>query len=87
MPYRGLDSSYSGRWCSKGIRNKDEDDVTIGITPDSEICDHWPEEEHKNIPVMKEHVKEALKFLGKDVRSSFFGIYLVWYQSVFFSNV
>lgn len=74
MPYRGLDSSYSGRWCSKGIRDKDEDDVTIGITPDSEICDHWPQEELKNIPVMKEHVKEALKFLGKD-EDGFFLMY------------
>lgn len=67
MPYRGLDSSYTGRWCSKGIKDKDEDDVVIGVTPDSEICNHWPEEELKNIPHMKEHVKEALKFLGKDV--------------------
>jgi alkaline phosphatase len=66
MPYRGLDSSYLDRWCSVGIIDKDEDDVTIGITPNSTICNHWPEEELKNIPVMKDHVKEALKFLGKD---------------------
>jgi alkaline phosphatase len=67
MPYRGMDSSYSQRWCSKGIIEKDANGATISITPDSKICDHWPQEELKNIPVMKEHVKEALKFLSKDV--------------------
>jgi len=66
MPYRGLDSSYLGRWCGKGIFDKDADDVTLNITPNSTICDHFPEEELKNVPVMSEHVKEALKFLGKD---------------------
>lgn len=66
MPYRGLDSSYTNRWCSKGIMDKDADDVTIGITPNVTMCDHWPEEELKNVPAMSQHVKEAIKFLGKD---------------------
>ena len=66
MPYRGLDSSYNNRRCSAGIVEKDEDDVTLSITPNSTICNHWPEEELVNVPVMKEHVKEALNFLGKD---------------------
>ncbi len=66
MPFRGLDSSYTGRWCSKGTINKDEDDVPVGVTPTSFICNHWPESELKNIPHMKEHVSEALNFLGKD---------------------
>lgn len=47
MPYRGLDSSYTGRWCSKGEKEKDADDVTLSITPNSTICSHWPEEELK----------------------------------------
>ena len=66
LPYRGLDGGYTERWCSKGIINKDEDDVPIGVTPNSTICDHWPKEELKNIPKMHENTKAALDFLGKD---------------------
>jgi alkaline phosphatase len=68
MPFRGLDSSYSGRWCSKGSVVKDEDMIPIGVNPttSSTLCSHWPQDELKNIPHMKENVAEALKFLGKD---------------------
>ncbi|KAL3775325.1 hypothetical protein HJC23_003146 [Cyclotella cryptica] len=66
LPYRGLDGGYTERWCSKGIVGKDEDDVAIGVTPNSTICDHWPKEELKNIPKMHENTKAALDFLGKD---------------------
>lgn len=68
MPFRGLDSSYSGRWCSRGSVVKDEDDLPIGVTPTTppQLCDHWPQNELQNIPHMKENVVEALKFLGKD---------------------
>ena len=45
---------------------QDEDDVTIGMIPNATICDHWPEEELKHVPVMSKHVEEAMKFLGKD---------------------
>lgn len=45
-----------------------------GVTPESEICDHYPEEELKTIPVMKENVKEALAFLSKD-KDGFFLMY------------
>ena len=66
MPFRGLDSSYNNRWCSKGTVVKDEDDLPASVTPTSFTCSHWPEGELANIPVMKEHVKEAIKFLSKD---------------------
>ena len=75
MPYRGLDSTYLARWCSSGSVEYDEDEVTpTGVTPESEICDHYPEEELETIPVMKENVKEALKFLSKD-KDGFFLMY------------
>lgn len=66
MPFRGLDSSYSGRWCSRGTVVKDEDNLPVSVTPTSFKCSHWPENELKNIPRMKENVMEGLKFLAKD---------------------
>ena len=74
MPFRGTDSSYTGRWCSAAIVDKDEDDVTLSITPNSTICNHWPEEELVNVPHMHENVKEALNFLGKS-EDGFFLMY------------
>lgn len=71
LPFRGTDSSYTGRWCSAAIVDKDEDDVTLNITPNSTICNHWPVEELKNIPHMHENVKEALNFLGKSTDGFF----------------
>lgn len=74
MPFRGLDSSYSNRWCSAGIVDADDNDIPTDITPNSTICDHWPQDSLKNVPHMQENVKEALNFLGKD-KDGFFMLY------------
>lgn len=69
MPYRGVDSSYANRWCSDGEGITDPDTgLLIGVeatTPD-ELCNHYSPEEVAQIPVMKDNVKAALDFLGKD---------------------
>jgi hypothetical protein len=70
MPYRGLDSTYQNRWCSKGIVETDKTDpnstVAIGVTPNSSICNHYEPYEVEEIPHITEHVKAALDFLSKD---------------------
>ena len=68
MPYRGLDSSYSQRWCSSGETDFDEDGKPVGVnvTTSDELCDHYTPEEVATIPKMAESVKQAINFLGKD---------------------
>ncbi|CAB9497259.1 Alkaline phosphatase H [Seminavis robusta] len=70
MPYRGLDSTYSNRWCSAGIVETDDTDpnntIPIGVTPNSTICNHYEPEEVAQIPTITEHVQAALDFLSKD---------------------
>jgi len=66
-PYRGLDSTYSNRHCSAGDVEEDEDGTPIGVNPTTpgELCDHYSPEEVAQLPPMKTHVAEAIKFLGK----------------------
>jgi len=66
MPFRGLDSSYSNRWCSSADTIKDADGNPTGYKPTSVLCDHYPPEDLVQIPKMKDNVKEAMNFLGKD---------------------
>jgi hypothetical protein len=70
MPYRGLDSTYLNRWCSKGVVETDETDpnstVAIGVTPNSSICNHYEPYEVEEMPHISDHVKAALDFLSKD---------------------
>lgn len=67
-PYRGLDSSYSNRWCSKGSVLRDDEGIATGVeaTTSDELCDHWDPEQVSQVPPMAEHVKAAVDFLGKD---------------------
>ena len=78
LPWRGVDSSYSDRWCSSGKEIKDptNPNITVGIsaTTDEVLCDHYTEAELKNIPLISSNVKEALNFLGKD-KDGFFMMY------------
>lgn len=66
LPYRGIDSSYSNRWCSNAIETMDEQDKFGGFNVTSELCDHYTAEEIAQIPHISRNVEEALKFLGKD---------------------
>lgn len=66
LPYRGLDSGYSNRWCSNAEEVTDIDDKLTGYVATSEKCDHYTAEEVTQIPKMADNVKEAINFLGKD---------------------
>ena len=74
MPFRGLDSSYSNRWCSNANEIRDADDKLMGYKPTSETCDHYSEQDRKQIPKMNVNVREAINFLGKD-DDGFFMLY------------
>ena len=76
LPYRGVDSSYSGRWCSAGTVTKDpatNKSKVVATTKDT-LCDHYSKDEIKNIPHISTNVAEALKFLSKD-KDGFFLMY------------
>lgn len=75
-PYRGLDSTYSDRYCSSGSIETDADGSIVSVTPTTadELCDHYSAEEVAQIPTMVEHVKAAVDFLGKD-EDGFFLMY------------
>lgn len=69
MPYRGVDGTYSNRWCSSGERVKDPDTgltISVEVTTDPELCNHYSPEERKYIPKMQQNVEAALEFLSKD---------------------
>ena len=72
-PYRGLDSTYSNRYCSSGEVLSDADSIPIGVESitSSDLCDHYSPEEVAQIPPMKEHVKAAVDFLGKSEEGFF----------------
>jgi alkaline phosphatase len=74
MPYRGVDSSYSNRWCSRGSAVRDANNTLIGIVPTTQKCDHYNAAEKAQIPRMVKQVEEAIKFLGKD-NQGFFMMY------------
>ncbi len=67
-PYRGLDSSYTNRYCSSGSVDEDADGNPTGVTPTTsdELCNHYSPEEVAQLPTMAEHVKQAVEYLGKD---------------------
>ena len=67
-PYRGLDSSYTNRWCSGGEVESDSHGTPTGVkaTTSDELCDHYSPDEVAQLPTMAEHVKAAVEFLGKD---------------------
>ena len=69
LPYRGVDSSYSRRWCGKGtIDDHPNPNITepVGVTPNSFLCNRHSKEELKQIPHITQNVKAALDFLSKD---------------------
>eukprot|EP00980_Cylindrotheca_fusiformis_P003941 scaffold871_cov130-Cylindrotheca_fusiformis.AAC.18 len=68
LPYRGVDSTYSNRWCSAGEAILDVDDNPTGIkaTTNDTLCNHYSAEEIEHIPHITENVKAALDFLSKD---------------------
>lgn len=74
MPFRGLDSGYTDRWCSSAAQILSTDSVLIGYRPTSERCDHFSAADIQQIPKMAVNVREAIKFLGKD-NDGFFMMY------------
>jgi len=75
LPYRGVDGTYSNRWCSRGNAVLDPDtNLPIAITPNSTKCNHYEPEEIAQIPHISTNVREALNFLGKD-KDGFFLMY------------
>jgi alkaline phosphatase len=67
LPYRGVDSTYSNRYCSSGEAVRDPDTgLPISITPTATKCNHYEPEEIAQIPHISKNVVEALEFLGKD---------------------
>jgi len=76
LPYRGLDSSYSQRYCSRGSEVKDANGVAtrVNVTTSSTLCNHYSPEEVAQIPKMAKNVEEAVKFLAKD-KDGFFLMY------------
>jgi alkaline phosphatase len=77
MPYRGVDSSFSNRWCSAGEALLDPDTglpISVNVTTPAELCNHYTPEELKYIPTIQENVQAALDFLSKD-DDGFFMLY------------
>lgn len=74
MPFRGLDSSYTNRWCSRGSVVRNANNVAIGVVPTTQKCDHYNAAERAQIPTMAKQVEEGLKFLAKD-NQGFFMMY------------
>ncbi|CAB9531076.1 Alkaline phosphatase H [Seminavis robusta] len=72
LPKRGVDSSYSNRWCGTGDiqtpgPNATNPDLPLGVTPpNARLCDFYSQEEVKQIPHITQNVKAALDFLGRD---------------------
>jgi len=73
LPYRGLNSDNSNRYCSSGDVETDENGVATGVnvTTNDELCHHYSAEERTQIPVMANNVKETINFLGKDDQGFF----------------
>lgn len=74
MPYRGLDSTYSHRYCSTGEPVLDVDDNPIGVnvTTSEELCNHYGAEDVNEIPKMADNVEAVLEFLARDDDGFFF---------------
>jgi alkaline phosphatase len=87
MPFRGLDSSYTDRWCSRGTVVRNANNTAIRVSPTTTKCDHYTAAERAQIPVMSKQVAEAIKFLGKDDQ----GFFMMYEQgdvsSVCFSTI
>jgi len=74
MPYRGLDSSYSNRYCGAGssIRANSTSPITgVKVTTSATPCNYTNAADLVNIPKMNVHVREAVKFLGKSTKGFF----------------
>ena len=74
MPYRGLDSTYSNRYCSTSevIVDVDDNPTGVNVTTSEELCDHYPQEDVDEIPKMADNVQAVLEFLAKDEDGFFF---------------
>ena len=69
MPYRGVDSTYSNRWCSSSESIIDPDTglpIGVNVTTSEDLCNHYSPEELKHVPKIQDNVKAALEFLSKD---------------------
>ena len=77
MPYRGVDSTFSERYCSSGEAIVDPDTgLTIGVnlTTAEEVCNHYEFDEIEHIPTIQQNVQAALDVLSKD-EDGFFLMY------------
>ena len=76
MPYRGVDSTYSNRFCSMGevIQDIDDNPVGVNVTTSETLCDHYSMEDVAEIPKMADNVAGVLDFLAKD-EDGFFYMY------------
>jgi len=71
LPYRGVDSTYTNRWCSKGDIETDPDTdpngtIPLGVTPNVTMCNHYEPDEVAQIPNITANVMATLEFLSKD---------------------
>ena len=74
MPYRGLDSSYSNRFCGSGsaVRANSTSPITgVKVTTSATLCNYTNPSDLPNIPPMNVHVREAVKYLGKASKGFF----------------
>lgn len=70
LPFRGTDSSYSGRRCKKGNIQRSAG-IPTGVLSNSQICDINKPLVVDQIPPMSHSVKTALEFLSKDDQGMF----------------
>jgi len=73
LPYRGVDGSYSNRWCSAGetVIDAAENPTGVNVVTSDDLCNHYEEDEIENIPHISENVKQTIEFLGKDDQGFF----------------
>ena len=74
-PYRGTDSSYSGRRCKNGIVQRNAG-LPTGVLSNAQVCNRNKPLSVDQIPHMSHNVKTALEFLSKDDQ----GMFLVYEQ-------
>jgi alkaline phosphatase len=71
MPYRGVDSTYSGAVLQNLQAERDAAGNVIALNPTNEIGHRYTPEEVASIPKMKDIVKHSIEFLGKSDKGFF----------------
>jgi alkaline phosphatase len=70
LPSRGVDSSYSQNRCGSGQvlyeTTVNGTEIPVGINPNSNLCNHFEQDEIEHIPHITKNVQAAIDFLSKD---------------------